>query len=61
MHREQSVSPYILYPKMSHKKTQDFEFLNQGSVICATGLKPGPHLSVWDTLRPSNKVGFYIP
>ncbi len=41
--------------KASFGEFLDFDFLDQGTVICATGLKPTPHLTVLDMLMPPSQ------
>lgn len=47
--------PEVVLKKGSAMETLDFAFLNQGTVLCATGFKPSPHLIIYDTLMPPGK------
>ena len=52
---QNKLLPEITLKHMSYKETLDFNFLNQGSVICTVGYKPSPHLIVHDTLIPTGR------
>ena len=41
--------------KRSPTEILDFAFLNQGTVLCAVGLRPSPNLVIYDTLMPPGR------
>ena len=47
--------PEIVLKRATSMETLDFAFMNQGTVLCATGFKPSPHLIIYDTLMPPGK------
>jgi len=47
--------PNIILKKATFMETLDFAYLNQGTVICTTGIRPSSHLTIYDTLMPPEK------
>ena len=52
---QEDSEPGVVLKKATYYEFLDFDFLNQGTVLCATGFKPTPHLTIVDLLMPPSK------
>ncbi|MDR3547231.1 MAG: hypothetical protein P4M11_02955 [Candidatus Pacebacteria bacterium] len=52
---QEEDEPGVVMRRTAYHEFLDFDFLNQGTVFCAVGLKPTPRLTVFDLLLPPAK------